>query len=232
MAGSPPAPSAPLARDTRGRFSGSAAAREAGRRGGLARAERDVRKWARKFGLLGALEGLPADTHIASFLVESRSWYVATAQELALIAGGELGPMLSQPLVNAAWQRTFSSFLFACATRSLLAWNRSEEGAPVPRTDLVAAASRLGDSARQNVLTCFELASRFASVRRTTRTVIDWTKLLANAPVADDDAAEDTRDAETANGPASTADGAAPRTTSPVDEGGSGAPFAGNEEDR
>ena len=168
VAAAAPDQAGPVARDRSGRITSSEAARELGRRGGRAKAEKDVTKWARTLGVGAVLEKLGADANVKPYVDESDRWYRERAAEVASVVGGGVASAgVCSVLRTAAMQRAFSAFFFELGMTGAFAWNRSEGGKPTidPRTDLVLVASRLGDASRQNLLAAHELAAKEAASR-------------------------------------------------------------------
>jgi hypothetical protein len=167
--------SGPVKRSNDGRFASSEAARAAGRKGGLksAQSRTSARAWGSRLGL-GRLLTLTTDDRIAPFVEEATQWYQAQCTAVARdVGGGELSPGCMSILRTAAWERLYSNYLFDCATRTPFAWDGDTNRIPkvLPRTELAAAAARLGDASRQNLLAAHELAVREAASRP--RPVVD-----------------------------------------------------------
>lgn len=163
------APTRPVERSADGKIATQEAARELGKRGGRARAERDARTWGRTLGLGGLLTALEADAHLKPFVDESQRWLRARVAEVASnVGGGVASAGVVSILTTSAWQRCFSSALFEIAATAAFAWVRGAAGETPkidPRTDLVMVASKLGDASRQNLLAAFEIAAKEAAAR-------------------------------------------------------------------
>lgn len=115
--------------------------------GGRAKAER-----MRLERLLGRVE-LPPEHPVAGYLQDSRTWRDAELQRLAsTVGGGEVGPAAAGIVSSAALQHAASRALFDLALQTR-------------NTKLLLVASRLADSARQNLLAAHELAAREAMAR-------------------------------------------------------------------
>lgn len=91
-----------------------------------------------------------------------------TAEHLAVTIGaGQVPPTAVAALESAAWQRTFSKFLFEVATTRAFLWvaTNSKTSPLRVETELATVASRLADASRQNTLAAFELTARDAEAR-------------------------------------------------------------------
>jgi hypothetical protein len=165
----------PVTRGQDGRVQAGESARELGRRGGLARAQRraDALGYASSFGLGRLLVEFKDDDAIAPFAKEGEVWMaeqiVACARDYG---GGQLSPACIAIWRMASWQRLYASFLFDAATKSSFAWDVTERDAEqrpkraLPRTDLLLAASRLADASRTNILSATDLAAQEAEARK------------------------------------------------------------------
>lgn len=135
-----------------------------------ARKRADAKAWGAMLGL-GRLLPLTPDEHLAGFVREAEAWLAAQAEAVARdVGGGQLSPGVVSILRTAAWERMYSAFLFDAGTRATFAWDSEtapdgKRRATGPRTDLIVVATRLGDSARQNLIAVHELASREAQAR-------------------------------------------------------------------
>jgi hypothetical protein len=141
---SPAAPSDPVTRDAKGRILGSAAAKVLGHRGGSAKHKRiQTIKGARVRDTLG--------TEQAAHWQDATAFADAQAKEL----GGEPSPAVMSLLVTGGLQFVASGILFGQALST---------GEP----DAFAAASRLGDASRANILSAHELHARESARRADT----------------------------------------------------------------
>ena len=158
-----------LDRDAAGRFASKEAAREAGRRGGLARAAADPKKWSRGLGLASLLTHFKDFDGLAPYKRDAVAWLEAEAMAVARdVGGGELAPGCMSVLETAARQRMFSKFYFDLATTSSFAWQKAPAGTTPsvqPRSDLVGTASRLANDSRQNVAAARIIAAEDARGR-------------------------------------------------------------------
>ena len=137
------AASAPLARRPDGTFDGSEAAREAGRRGGRAR--------ARRVALVDSL-GLAKLDEAAEFQPYRKAAEDFVREHLAALAtqaGGYVGPGPSSLVASAALQLAASRFCF-------------DRGALSADPVLLKQGSSLANDSRQNLLAAYELAVREA----------------------------------------------------------------------
>jgi hypothetical protein len=156
-------PSGPVARRADGTVSGSEAARELGKRGGRARAERQAmaRRFASSLRLAPDLPAFALSAHAAPFVAEAERWLQAKIAELAArVGGGEVGAGVVSILRTAAYETYASRLLFELATGRLLFATEGEGEArriTGVNTQLFAQAARLGDAARQNLLAAHEL---------------------------------------------------------------------------
>lgn len=166
-----------LQRRPNGRFTPESA-REAGRRGGRAeRKKADAKKLAKKFGLGRLIERWKADDEIEKFITESEQWFVQSCEDMSRdVGGGQLSSGVTSMLRSSAYQRAYANFLYDCASRTAHAWETLAPHAIPnakprlsPRLDLVAAATRLADSSRQNYMAAFEIAAREAHARKALR---------------------------------------------------------------
>ena len=168
----PPEPAGPVQRDARGRFVPGAAT-SAASLGGRAKARRNPKHAAAELRLLrDPLVGTPfasaaAEPVLRACLKAREAWLRAQAATLASdVGGGAVGPAPMALLAAAARKYAGADWLFALAGLNAVAWDRSDAQAPRPRTDVLASAARLTDSARQDVLAAHELAAREAAARR------------------------------------------------------------------
>lgn len=139
----------PIARRPNGQFDGSEAAREAGRRGGRARAEK-----VRLVDSLG-LAPLAEDAAFRPYRNAAEEYVEAHLASLAQEAGGVVGPGPASMIASAALQLACSRFVFDRAT---VAGDAA----------MMAQASKLADASRQNLLAARELAVREAQTRKST----------------------------------------------------------------
>jgi hypothetical protein len=136
----------PLARRSDGTFAGSEAAREAGRRGGRARAQRI--RLVDSLGLTKLAEG----SAFAPYRSAADEFTTAQLAALACEAGGYVGPGASSMVASAALQLACSRFCFDLA-------------ATTADPALMRQGSQLADASRQNLLAARELAVREAEAR-------------------------------------------------------------------
>lgn len=159
----------PIERHADGRFASGDAAREAARRGGLAKAANNVHRWARSLGMGRLLQGLEAEDRLVPFTKDADAWYRAQVQHVAsVVGGGVCSPGVCSIIRTSAWERCFSAFLFEAGAMRAFAWDRDDRRTNqkvLPRTDLLLVASRLGDSSRQNLLAAHSLAALEARSR-------------------------------------------------------------------
>jgi hypothetical protein len=116
----------------------------------------------------GKLGELRPEEFLSPFVDDGERWYRAKCQELARDVGAGVASAGVCSLVRkAAWANVYSEFLYACSTREVWAFHRDAKARPpmTPRTDLIAAASRLADSSRGHLLAAHELAAREAEAR-------------------------------------------------------------------
>jgi hypothetical protein len=93
--------------------------------------------------------------------------------------GGHLGAGAMALIASAGRKLGASDWLFALAGLHAIAWNAENPKAPRPRLDVLAAASRLADAARLDLLTAREIAAREAQARRAASPAIDLGAALA-----------------------------------------------------
>jgi hypothetical protein len=146
----------------------SEAAKLAGRKGGIAKRDRNANRWAEKVGVARLLKGLTPDAKIEPFIADSEQWFLAQCAHVAQhVGGGMCSPGVCSIIRMASWQRAFASFLFEAASMNLFAWDVDEKRSPraLPRLDLITAATRIADSSRQSLLSAHSLAAIEAKSR-------------------------------------------------------------------
>ena len=178
QAGVPAAQAEPVERGPDGRFKPGASAKESGKRGGkaAARRRRDIAFYGASLGLGRQLK-FAEDTDIKPFVLVGEEFLKAEAMAVARDAGGgELSPGVMSVLKSATWQKLFSDYLFDIATRQTFAWDVDAQRTPkvLPRTELLAMASRLADGSRQNLLAAHHLAVAEAEGRKQSRPAVDF----------------------------------------------------------
>lgn len=143
-----PASSGPtIERDNAGRVRTSAAAREMGKRGGLAAAE------SRALGRLLGLHVFDEADAYAPYSRLAREWRDDHMRDLAAhVGGGQVGAGVASIVSTAALQLAASRFMH-------------DTGARTGDAKMLLDASKLADSSRQNLLAAHELAAREAQAR-------------------------------------------------------------------
>jgi hypothetical protein len=172
-----PATAAALERRPNGTFTPESARRAGAKGGASPRRRADAKKLAKKFGLGRLIERWKADGEIEKFVTESEAWFVQACEDMSRdVGGGQLSPGVTSMLRSSAYQRAFSAFLYDCATRTAHAWETlaphaipNSKPRLSPRMDLVATATRLADSSRQNYMAAFEIAAKEAQARKATQ---------------------------------------------------------------
>ena len=170
----------PVERLANGRFAGGEAARAVGRLGGLAKAERDSNRWGQRLGVARLLQSFPPEEHFAAALKDRAAWERDQAAHVCHNIGGRrMSPGVSSIITTASWERMFSILMFEAASSRPFAWDVDEKRTPktLPRTDLIMVATRLGDSARQNLLAAHSLAvleARSRSEQSDTGESVPW----------------------------------------------------------
>lgn len=147
-AGIPAAARPPAIRDEAGRFRPGAGTAALAREGGKAAHE------SRQLAALLGLDEVPESHPYAKYARLAREWrddHMATLA--ATVGGGEVGPGPASIVATAALEMGASRYLFDTGAR---------EGDP----KLLAAAARLADASRQNLLAAHELAAREAAARK------------------------------------------------------------------
>jgi len=156
-------PSGPVTRRADGTVAGTEAARELGKRGGRARAERQAmaRRFASSLRLAPDLPAFVLSASAAPFVAEAERWLAAKIGEMAArVGGGEVGAGVVSVLRTAAFETYMSRLLFEMAAGRFLFTTEGEgEARRVVgvNVQLLAQAARLGDAARQNLLAAHEL---------------------------------------------------------------------------
>jgi hypothetical protein len=123
------------------------------------------------------------DEGVAPFIAEGEAWLAEQLRAVAMdVGGGRCSPGVVSVLRTASWQRLFSAYFFDTATRAIFHWEdveKDQEGKVVrasPRVDLLAMATRLGDSSRQNLIAAHELAAKEAESRPVAKGDVPWLK--------------------------------------------------------
>lgn len=172
LAAPPAAPSSPVSRRENGTLSSSEAARELGRRGGLARAERRAMaaRFASSLRIAPDMPGFEVSVHAAPFVAEAEQWLQAKIAEIAAnVGGGEVGAGVVSMLRTAAFETYASRMLFELGLGKAFLFKSEGEGSSrrvvSVNTHLLEKAARFGDAARQNLLAAHELARLEALAR-------------------------------------------------------------------
>lgn len=145
----PAAQTAPLARREDGTIANSEAAKELGRRGGEARANKK-----RLLQGLG-LANLSAEAAFKPYWDSVQAWVEAQLTETTIAAGGYLGPGPASIIGSAGVALAASRFF-------------SDEAARTGNLQLFISAGRLSETSRQHLLAAYELAVREGKARRET----------------------------------------------------------------
>jgi hypothetical protein len=140
-------PAAPVARAPDGKLIGSEAAKELGRRGGLARAAK--KRWVTALGITELDE-----THkFKSYYTRAEQWVEQRLVELAGLAGGSVGAGPAQMVVAAG--RSWS-----------LAWYYYDLGLSTDNPRFLTDSSKVSNEAKQLDMAAYEMAVREAAARR------------------------------------------------------------------
>lgn len=145
-----------------GKIGDVATAKELGRRGGHAKAQR-----SRLVAGLGLAE-LAGDAAFRPYQVAGDEWVDRHLQELANVAGGRVGPGPASIVQSAGIQLAASRFLADQAARS-------GDGATFAR------ASSLSNDSRQNLLAAYELAIREGKARAAAASPADLERAMREA---------------------------------------------------
>lgn len=136
----------PLARTEDGKIASSEAAKELGRRGGLARANK--RKLLTEIGL----KVLADSAEFAPYNMQAKYWFQAYSEELSFQCGGFLGPGPLNMLRQAAMQHAIS----------LYSYDKLAETASLSFHEMNKKA---GEAMRQHILAATSLARQDAAIR-------------------------------------------------------------------
>ena len=163
-------PADPVARRRNGRFADSESARQAGRKGGLAKAanRERVEGFAARLGLRRHLSELKDNAYVAPVIEESSRWFAQTSRELATeVGGGKVGAIAGTMLELAAFQRAFALYFFSAASKAGWGWDRPTDAKanPRPNTKLAEVANRMVEGFRTTAIAAFDIAAKSAKSR-------------------------------------------------------------------
>lgn len=163
----PPVPSGPVPRRPDGKVDGPEAARELGRRGGLAAAASRARTkaFATAVRMEAGIEGFEPSRFYKPYSDEAEDALPALLRQLADESDGIVSPAVAAIARSAIQQAYASRWLFDLGSSRALGMAKDGDGRPSPNVSLLTAASRLAVDARQSHLAAFHLQALEAEAR-------------------------------------------------------------------
>lgn len=161
-----PAPSGPIARRSDGKLDGSEAARELGRRGGLANAEKRARAeaFATRVRMASGLPGFDAHAYYATYAEEAEAAFAALVTQLGEQSDGVVSAAVSS-IARSAIQQTYAGrWIVDLGTGSAMAFVDGG-GKAVPNAALLLQGSRLLEAGRQSLIAAHHLQTLEAEAR-------------------------------------------------------------------
>lgn len=157
----------PVPRRPDGKVDGKEAARELGRRGGLARAARRARAeaFAGKLRLAADLPMFEPSAHALPFSEEAEAFFQAKVAELANDSDGQVSSGVASIVRSAAWQTYSGRLLMELATSRNFLFVKGREARPEVNATLMLQASRLFESGRQSLLAAHHVQQLEAKAR-------------------------------------------------------------------